>query len=66
MEVTYIIDKELPVLDENIFSANLTENNKMQWIILKKDRTHLLRGLKTNKKNKNKIIDLNETLAGLS
>ena len=66
MEVSYIIDKELPVLDENIFSANLTENNKMQWIILKKDRTHLLRGLKTNKKYKNKIIDLNETLAGLS
>ena len=30
MEVSYIIDKELPVLDENIFSANLTENNKMQ------------------------------------
>ena len=30
MEVSYIIDKELPVLDENIFSANLTENNKIQ------------------------------------
>ena len=28
MEVSYIIDKELPVLDENIFSANLTEITK--------------------------------------
>ena len=32
----------------------------------KKRQDAFVKGLKTNKKNKNKIIDLNETLAGLS
>ena len=30
MEVSYIFYKELPVFDEVIFSANLTENNQIK------------------------------------
>ena len=51
MEVSYIFYKEQPAFDENIFSANLTENNEIKEIILKKDRTPLFMGLKINQKS---------------
>ena len=60
MEVSYIFYKEQPAFDENIFSANLTENNEIKEIILKKNRTPLFMGLKINQKSE--ITELNETL----
>ena len=60
MEVSYIFYKEQPAFDENIFSANLTENNEIKEIILKKDRTPLFMGLKINQKSE--ITELNKTL----
>lgn len=60
MEVSYIFYKEQPAFDGNIFSANLTENNEIKEIILKKDRTPLFMGLKINQKRE--ITELNETL----
>lgn len=60
MEVSYIFYKEQPAFDENIFSANRTENNEIKEIILKKDRTPLFMGLKINQKSE--ITELNKTL----
>ena len=40
MEVSYIFYKELPVFDEKVLSAKLTENNEIEEIISKKDRVH--------------------------
>ena len=62
MEVSYIFYIKLPVFDENILSADLTEDNETEKIIWKKDRTNLLTGLKINQKSK--IIELNETSNG--
>lgn len=45
------------------FSANLTENNEIQEIYFKKDRRHLLTGLKINQKSE--IIELNKVSDGL-
>lgn len=62
MEVSYIFYIKLPVFDENILSADLTEDNETEKIIWKTDRTNLLTGLKINQKSK--IIELNETSNG--
>ena len=62
MEVSCIFYIKLPVFDENILSADLTEDNETEKIIWKKDRTNLLTGLKINQKSK--IIELNKTSNG--
>ena len=36
MDVNFIYHKELLLLDENIFSANLSQNNEIEEISLKK------------------------------
>ena len=38
MDLSHIFYKELPVDDNNIFSANLAENNKIEKVSLKKDQ----------------------------
>ena len=50
MEVSYIFYKELPVLEENIFSMDLTENNEVEDTKLKKDKQHLATSMKINQK----------------
>ena len=37
MDLSYIFYKELPVDDDNIFSANLPEDNEIEDVSLKKD-----------------------------
>ena len=37
MGLSYIFYKELPVDDDNIFSANLPEDNEIEDVSLKKD-----------------------------
>ena len=50
MNVKFIYYKELPLLDENIFSANLSQNNKIEKISLKESNQHMIINLKINKK----------------
>ena len=38
------------MLDENIFSANLSQNNKIEVISLKKSNQHMITNLKINQK----------------
>ena len=48
MDINYVFYKELPLLDENIFLANLTKNNEIEETSLKKHNRHLITGLKVN------------------
>ena len=50
MDVNFIYYKELPLLDGNIFSANLSQNNKIEVISLKKSNQHMITNLKINQK----------------
>ena len=49
--VNFIYYKELPLLDENKFSANLSQNNEIEEIFLKKSNQHMITNLKINKKS---------------
>ena len=50
MDINFIYYKELPLLDENIFSANLSQNNEIEEISLKKPNQHMITNLKINKR----------------
>ena len=50
MDANFIYYKELPLLDENIFSANLSQNNEIEEISLKKSNQHIITNLKINQK----------------
>ena len=50
MDVNFIYYKKLPLLDENIFSANLSQDNEIEEISLKNSNQHLSTNLKINKK----------------
>ena len=54
--------KEIPTSDNNIFFANLVENNGLAEVLLKKDQNYMATGLYINQKPEaNAIIpDLNE------
>ena len=45
MEFSHVFYKELPVDEDNIFSANLTENNEIEQIKLKKSKIYAISGL---------------------
>ena len=62
MDVEFVFYKELPLFDENIFFANLAENNEIEEIRLKKDNQHLITGLKVNLKNANGIIEIKKEI----
>ena len=46
----FICYKELTLFDENLFSANLSQNNEIEGISLKKPNQHMITNLKTNQK----------------
>ena len=50
MDVNFIYYKELPLLDENILSSNLSQNNKIEVISLKKSNQNMITNLKINQK----------------
>ena len=50
MDVNFIYYKGLPLLDENIFSANLSQKNEIEEISLKKSNQHIITILKINQK----------------
>ena len=51
MDINYVFYKELPLFDENIFSANLAENKEIEEIRLNLDNQHLITSLKVNQKS---------------
>ena len=61
MDLSHIFYKELPVDDDNIFSANLAENNEIEEVSLKKDQKYMVTGLSINQKTDTDVIipDLN-------
>ena len=52
MDVNFIYYKELSLLDENIFLANLSQNNKIEKIFLKKFKPAHDCKLKNKSKNR--------------
>ena len=48
MESAHIFYKELPIDDDNIFTANLSEKNKVQGILFKKFNEYAVTGLSIN------------------
>ena len=50
MDVNFIYYKEIPLLDENIFSANLSQNIEIEEISLKISNQHMIANLKINQK----------------
>ena len=45
MEFSHVFYKELPLDNDNIFSANLTENNKVERIKFDKSKVFAISGL---------------------
>ena len=45
MELIHIFYKELPVVENNIFIANLTEKNEVDTVKFKKSREYAVTGL---------------------
>ena len=56
MDHSHIFYKELPVDDENIFSANLAENNETEEVSLKKDKIYMVTGLSRYQKTDTDVI----------
>ena len=48
MDLSHIFYKKLPVDDDNIFSANLAENNKIEEFSSRKDQKYMVTGLSIN------------------
>ena len=69
MDLLHIFYKELPVDDDNIFSANLAENNEIEEISLRKSQKYMVTGLSINQKADTDVIipDLNarKSLSGM-
>ena len=45
MEFSHVFYKEIALDEDNIFSANVTENNKVEQVKFKKSKTHAISGL---------------------
>ena len=57
MGMSHIFYEELPADDDNIFSANPTENNEIEEVVLRKDQNYMITGLSINQKiDSNAII----------
>ena len=56
----------MPVLDENMFSADLTENDEIEEIILKKDKQNLLTSMKINQINNGQIIEIKRDIGDVT
>ena len=56
MDLSHIFYKELPVDDDNIFSANLAENNGIEEVSLKEDKKYMVTGLSINQKTDTGVV----------
>ena len=55
MEFSRVFYKEIPLDEDNIFSANLTENNEVEQIKLKKSELYAISGLSIDQDLKSKV-----------
>ena len=55
MEFSHVFYKEPPVDEDNIFSANLTENNEIEQIKLKKSKIYAISGLSIDQDLKSNV-----------
>lgn len=56
MGMSHIFYKELPADDDNIFSANPTENNEIEEVVLRKDQNYMITGLSINQRIDSNVI----------
>ena len=57
MEPTYIFYNELPIGKNNIFTANISEKNKVQNMLFRKSNEYVVTGLTINQ-NTNSLIEV--------
>ena len=55
MEFSRVFYKEIPLDEDNIFSANLTENNEVEQIKLKKSKLYTISWLSIDQDLKSKV-----------
>ena len=55
MELLHVFYKELPVDKDNMFLANLTENNKIEQIKLKQSKIYAISGLSIDQDLKSNV-----------
>ena len=70
MEPAHIFYKELPLDENNIFSANLAENNEVEEIKFKKSKEYAVTGLSINQEVESDLVpvadlDAQNALSGL-
>ena len=58
MDVNFTYYKKLPLLHENIFSANFSQNNETEEISLRKSNQHMITNLRINQKTD--IIEISD------
>ena len=60
MNLSHIFHKKIPA-DDDIFFADLAENNKVEKVLLKKEQNYMVTGLSINQKAETDVIihDLN-------
>ena len=56
MDLLHIFYKELPIDDDNIFPANLAENNGIEEVSLKEDEKYMVTGLSVNQKTDTGVV----------
>ena len=56
MEPAHIFYKELPLDENNIFSANLAENNEVEEIKFKKSKEYAVTGLSINQEVESDLV----------
>ena len=63
MNLSHIFYKEIPADNNNVFFANLAENNEEEEVLLKKAQNYMVTGLPINQKAETDVIipDLNVT-----
>ena len=61
MNLSHIFHKKIPADDDNIFFADLAENNDVEKVLLKKEQNYMVTGLSINQKAETDVIihDLN-------
>ena len=55
MEPSYIFYKELPIDENNIFEANISEKNEAENVLFKKSNKYTITGLSINQDTDNLI-----------
>ena len=56
MEPAHVFYKELPLDENNIFSANLAENNEVEEIKFKKSKEYAVTGLSINQEVESDLV----------